>query len=87
MNDVKCPYCGEGVNICHDDGVGCGDGELHHQWCKHCEKTFACVTTISYSYDVTPALCIDDENVPHQYNQWGWCDCGERDPKYKKGDL
>jgi len=84
MSDVECPYCGEGVNINHDDGAGYAEGETHHEWCKHCDRTFSFTTSIIYSYDALPAPCIDDENVPHEYDKWGWCNCGEKDPNYKR---
>ena len=50
MSDCKCPYCGNDVEICHDDGYGYAEEETHQQGCPHCEKTFAFTTMIHFTY-------------------------------------
>ena len=51
MSDVKCPNCNEGVEICHDDGVGYDEG-VHKQRCDNCGYEFKFYTSISFSYEV-----------------------------------
>jgi len=58
--DLECPYCGKGLNICHDDGFGYDEGVAHEMECRHCEKTFVFYTSVSYSYDPYKADCLND---------------------------
>lgn len=60
MNDVKCPYCGAGQEIHHDDGYGYEENQLHNQKCRYCEKTFAYTTAISFDYEAYKADCLND---------------------------
>lgn len=59
--DVECPYCGEGQEICHDDGYGYKEDELHQQECHNCEKTFGYRTSISFSYEAEKVACFNGE--------------------------
>jgi hypothetical protein len=75
MHDINCPYCGAELEICHDDGVGYEENEIHQQQCSHCEKNFAFTTTISYSYDGEKADCLNGgdhkwEKVKSYPNYW-----------------
>ena len=58
-NDVQCPYCGAGQEICHDDGQGYAEDETHSQECDVCNKIFVFTTAISFSYDVRKADCLN----------------------------
>ncbi len=57
MNDVECPYCGEGNDINHDDGYGYEENEIHEQECGNCENIFIFTTSICFYYDVQKAAC------------------------------
>lgn len=59
--DVNCPYCGQGLEICHDDGYGYEEEEFHSQECGHCEKTFSFTTSIHYYYEAKKADCMNGE--------------------------
>jgi len=59
MSDVECPYCGQGVEINHDDGYGCAEDELHHQECSSCEKIFTFYTQINLTYNAYKADCLN----------------------------
>ena len=59
MRAVECPYCGEGNDICHDDGEGYDEDVLHRQECRHCDKTFVFNTRIIYSYEAARADCLN----------------------------
>lgn len=59
MRDVECPYCGEGNDICHEDGYGYEENELHNQECRSCEKIFTYQTKIFYNYDAYEADCLN----------------------------
>ena len=61
MYDVKCPYCGYGQEINHDDGVGYEEDTIHQQDCTNCNKTFTYTTSISYYYDAEKAPCLNGE--------------------------
>jgi hypothetical protein len=68
MSDVKCPYCGEEQEICHDDGYGCTEDEAHEQECPECEKRFVFYTSINFSYDVAKADCLN--GADHKWTEW-----------------
>lgn len=84
-SDVECPYCGKGDEICHDDGYGYEEDQLHQQECGECGKIFIYETSISFSYEAAKADCLN--GAEHQYketNTYPRCfrrlrcvDCGE----------
>jgi hypothetical protein len=59
MNDVECPYCGTSQEICHDDGYGYTENEMHQQECGDCDKTFVFETRIIFSYIAGKAECLN----------------------------
>jgi len=61
MNDVECPYCKSSQEICHDDGYGYEEDEIHDQECSNCGKTFGFTTYISYDYEVKELPCKNGE--------------------------
>ena len=67
MNDVECPYCGEGLEICHDDGHGMEEDELHEDECSKCGKAFVFTTSISISHEAQKAACLN--GAPHDYER------------------
>lgn len=75
--DVHCPYCGTGIDICHDDGFGYEEGVAHQEDCPDCEKKFVFNTYISFSYEAFKADCLNDGN--HQ-----WVDSPTGHPLWKR---
>jgi endogenous inhibitor of DNA gyrase (YacG/DUF329 family) len=83
--DVNCPYCGHPQDINHDDGYGYSESEIHNQYCGQCDKTFSFTTTISFSYEVNKADCLNgDEHkyepthtFPKYFTKMQCPDCGE----------
>lgn len=67
MKDVECPYCGEAVEINHDDGYGYEEGVSHQQDCPKCDKTFIYTTTITIHHEARKADCLN--GAEHQYEQ------------------
>lgn len=65
MSDVNCPYCGADQEINHDDGYGYEEDSIHQQECVECDKTFTYTTSISFSYDVNKADCLNGS--PHEW--------------------
>jgi hypothetical protein len=59
MDDMKCPYCGAGCEVCHDDGHGYSEDDLHEHECWSCEKKFVFRTSIILSYDPSKADCMN----------------------------
>jgi hypothetical protein len=59
LSDVDCPYCGKGQDICHDDGFGYEEGELHQQSCVNCDKDFGFYTSISFDYEAQKVECFN----------------------------
>lgn len=57
--DTKCPYCGAGVEINHDDGYGFAEYDLHEQECSVCGKVFVYTTMIHFSYTTYKADCLN----------------------------
>ena len=57
--DTECPYCGEDVQINHDDGYGYSEDETHQQECGACGKTFTYTTMIHFSYSTRKADCLN----------------------------
>lgn len=65
--DIECPYCEHPQNINHDDGYGYQEGETHQQQCEECNKTFTFTTSISFSYDVEKADCLNTDEDTHDW--------------------
>lgn len=65
MKDVDCPYCGAELEICHDDGFGYSEDELHEMECPECEKYFVFETSIIFSYEARKADCLN--GAPHRW--------------------
>lgn len=66
MNDVDCPYCGEEIEICHDDGHGLDEDRLHEDQCPHCDKRFVFSTFISVSHEAEKADCLNGSDHDYQ---------------------
>lgn len=77
--DVECPYCHAGNNINHDGNYGYEEYEEYSQECNKCNKVFAFITSISFSYDVNQADCLNGEEHRWVETQtWLQChDCRE----------
>jgi len=60
MSDLECPYCGEGLEVNHDDGDGYAEDENHQMECSYCEKQFVFQTSISYYYEPAKADCLNE---------------------------
>lgn len=95
-HDVECPYCGSGQEIIHDDGYGYDEGDIHNQWCPHCEKYFIYQTSVSFSYYPEKADCLNgmDHIWKKQLSSGYYPDrkictvCGEIDNgKWQEGTL
>ncbi len=76
MNDVECPYCGKGQDICHDDGYGCDEGETYQQECS-CGKTFVFDASISIDHNAYEVPCLN--GAPHNF------ETGYRSPRVLNG--
>lgn len=37
-NEVKCPYCGETIEIIYDDYESVDQGEWTEKWCPYCDE-------------------------------------------------
>lgn len=94
MNDIACPYCGQGQEVCHDDGQGYSEDEIHKMECSKCEKTFTFTTVISFDYYPKKADCLNgsDHNFVLQKAHPEFacdlvCMCGERKPRPDRQEL
>ena len=65
-DDMECPYCGEGQEVCHDDGEGYDEDVLHEHECSKCGKSFTFSTTIIFYYESHKADCLNDGNHDYQ---------------------
>ena len=61
--DMRCPYCGSGEEVCHDDGRGYEEDVRHEHTCSACDKTFVFTTSIHYYYEPHKADCLNES--PH----------------------
>ena len=59
MTDMTCPYCDSEQEVCHDDGAGYAEDETHQHTCSSCGKSFVFSTYISFSYEASPADCLN----------------------------
>lgn len=57
MENLKCPYCGATLEVCHDDGHGTEEDVTYEQECKYCGKTFVFTVSISFDYKAEQAPC------------------------------
>lgn len=60
MSDFDCPYCDAPVEVCHDDGFGYSEDELHLMECPSCEREIGFRTFISFSYEPKQVPCSLD---------------------------
>lgn len=63
MRDINCPYCGEGIEINHDDGYGYEEDEVFQQECGKCGMNFTYTTSISFYYSAEKAPCLNGEKT------------------------
>ena len=90
--DVNCPYCDAETEICHDDGRGYDENEIHHQYCPKCENTFAFETTIVFYYEAKKADCLNGgkhnfkfrRSHPIEFSKMRCEDCGEERALFKE---
>ncbi len=84
--DTECPYCGEDVEINHDDGYGYEESQLHEQECQKCGKLFAYTTAIMLHHTAYKADCLNGGahnykpvvHAPRCWPAWVRCaDCGQ----------
>lgn len=85
MSDINCPYCGTGLEICHDDGFGYDEDARHEMECYECEKKFIFMTSISFFYEPFKADCLNGKehnlepvtsSAMYSYPDWVKCtDC------------
>jgi DNA-directed RNA polymerase subunit RPC12/RpoP len=88
VTDVDCPYCGAGIEICHDDGFGYAEDVLHEYECHACEKHFTFTTTITFYYEARKADCLNDGDhdyqetatIPRKYAKLRCATCGDEKP-------
>lgn len=88
MSDLDCPYCGEGNEVCHDDGFGYEEDKRHEMECKHCDKTFVFTTCISFDFDPAKADCLnggahrlkESRTFPKRYTKMRCEDCDYSEP-------
>ena len=81
--DVECPYCGEELDIDHDDGSGYEENVMHEQQCSACNKVFTFTTSILFVYEAGKADCLNggehklslSYTVPRWRSQMECCDC------------
>jgi len=67
-HDIECPYCGEFLDINHDDGYGYREGVTHTQECSQCFKTFGYQTSVIFHYETIETPClIEDSGVDHKW--------------------
>ena len=59
MSDLECPYCGAENKVCHDDGYGYEEDDLHEMECCKCEKLFVFTTSIIFYYRSYAAECLN----------------------------
>ncbi len=88
-DDLDCPYCGKGMEICHDDRHE--EDVIYEEECPHCEKNF--VFTISYSINHYPAKadCLNGAEhrykptitYPKEFSRLRCEDCGHEKPMPK----
>lgn len=87
--DFHCPYCGAPHEVCHDDGHGMDEDELHQETCGSCDKSFVFTTYISVNHTARKADCLNDGRhqwkptvtFPKRYARMRCAGCGdERQP-------
>jgi hypothetical protein len=62
MKDLNCPYCGEGLDVNHDDGFGYDEDAKNEMGCDKCGAYFVFRVIITYDYIPEKADCLNDGN-------------------------
>ena len=94
-HDVECPYCGAGINICHDDGQGYEEDVRHEGHCRACDKYFVFTTSIHFSYEAAKADCLNESEhrlkfqrtYPDQFSYMICEDCDYETRKHPEIDA
>jgi len=96
MNDLECPYCGEGLEVCHDDGQGYEEDERHEMGCFKCGKEFVFTTSITFYYEPSMADCLNgahhvlkpSKTIPEWYTKMECVDCDfKREPNIQEKET
>lgn len=58
-NEITCPYCDFGYDLCHDDGAFYHDGESEKEQCPKCEKYFMVTSHLSWDFSSEKADCLN----------------------------
>ena len=84
MSDLECPYCEAELEVCHDDGFGYDEDEVHEMQCSECDKNFVFNTHISYNYFSEKADCLNGS--PHRFNEWRrlWLNQYDEEVQYRR---
>jgi hypothetical protein len=83
MSDMHCPYCNAENEVCHDDGAGYAEDQLHEHTCYQCEKNFVFKTSVSFYSDPYKADCLNGSEhrlemsitTPKRYSKMRCKDC------------
>lgn len=95
MKDIECPYCGHEQDVCHDDGAGYAEDEIHQMECESCEKSFVFTTMTSFDYFPKKADCLNGADheyrrtntVPRYAAELECKHCGDRKPIPDREEL
>jgi len=61
MNDLNCPYCDYGLEVCHDGGENYSEDERHQMKCCNCGENFVFFTSVLFHYEPEKADCLNGE--------------------------
>ena len=59
MNEIECPYCEHGFDLCHDDGEFYEENTRVETQCPACEKNFLVVSRMSWDFEGEKADCLN----------------------------
>lgn len=94
-DDVKCPYCGQEIEIYHDPERGYDEGKLYQDFCDNCSKNFVYSIFIITNFEAHKADCLNDKDheyeptqtFPKEFVQMRCKICGdERNPTVEEMD-
>jgi len=71
--DIECPNCKHPQEICHDDGQGYEEDQLHEQCCISCDYEFKFTTYTTFTY--TPYCAKPEDHDMEETTIKGFYHC------------
>jgi len=96
MDEIECPYCEHGFDLCHDDGAYYNEEDKPEECeCPKCEKNFLVYSQQDWSFTGQKADCLNGSPHnwepqsgypnPFHFGRFDCKDCGAEERRDEEG--